>query len=379
MKAIILVAACAAIVGFSYGMYSPIVPVFAKEQLAADFSQVGVIGMANFLPYMLAPFFVGMMLDRTNKAFLLSAGISLNVFAIFMLSQAQSVPETVVLRGLAGVAHALFWPSSEVLVSTSTTLDKRVKWISIFIAAWIAGFMTGPLLGKVILDFFDHRVLFQLSAAAISFAIVPALLLIRHGRPIRGEESHRQMASLGDIKREFASKPVVSAVILYYAITFGVTLAIYPAYMKDASVSDQNIEILFFAFGAARFAVLPLVQKIARHGRAALAMAVIVTAAGMAISFAFSSILSFAIALMLLGIGTSIFYPVTFNLVTKDAPVEKMGSRLGIYGALFGSGWTAGPVAVGLSSDAFGPGSPYLAFFIIGALLASAIALKKSS
>jgi len=379
MKAIILVAACAAIVGFSYGMYSPIVPVFAKEQLAADFSQVGVIGMANFLPYMLAPFFVGMMLDRTNKAFLLSAGISLNVFAIFMLSQAQSVPETVVLRGLAGVAHALFWPSSEVLVSTSTTLDKRVKWISIFIAAWIAGFMTGPLLGKVILDFFDHRVLFQLSAAAISFAIVPALLLIGHGRPIRGEESHRQMASLGDIKREFASKPVVSAVILYYAITFGVTLAIYPAYMKDASVSDQNIEILFFAFGAARFAVLPLVQKIARHGRAALAMAVIVTAAGMAISFAFSSILSFAIALMLLGIGTSIFYPVTFNLVTKDAPVEKMGSRLGIYGALFGSGWTAGPVTVGLSSDAFGPGSPYLAFFIIGALLASAIALKKSS
>src|SRR5574341_37233 len=379
MKAIILVAACAAIVGVSYSMYSPIVPVFAKEQLAADFSQVGVIGVANFLPYMLAPFFVGMMLDRTNKAFLLSAGISLNVSAIFLLSQAQSVPETVVLRGLAGVAHALFWPSSEVLVSTSTTLDKRVKWISIFIAAWIAGFMTGPLLGKVILDFFDHRVLFQLSAVAISFALVPALMLIRHGRPIRGEGSHRHMASLGDIKREFASKPVVSAVILYYAITFGVTLAIYPAYMKDASVSDQNIEILFFAFGAARFAVLPLVQKIARHGRAALAMAVIVTATGMAISFAFSSILSFAIALMLLGIGTSIFYPITFNLVTKDAPVEKMGSRLGIYGALFGSGWTAGPVAVGLSSDAFGPGSPYLAFFIIGALLASAIALKKSS
>ena len=379
MKAIILIAACAAIVGFSYGMHSPIVPVFAKDQLGADFSQVGVIGMANFLPYMLAPFFVGMMLDRTNKAFLLSAGISLNVVAIFMLSQAQSVAETVVLRGLAGVAHALFWPSSEVLVSTNTTLERRVKWISIFIAAWIAGFMTGPLLGKVILDFFDHRVLFELSAAAISLALVPGLMLMRHGRPVKGEESHRQTTSFGDIKREFASKPVVSAVILYYAITFGVTLAIYPAYMKDASVSDQNIEILFFVFGAARFAFLPLVAKIARHGRAALAMAVIVTATGMGISFAFSSIVSFAIALMLIGIGTSIFYPVTFNLVTKDAPVEKMGSRLGIYGALFGAGWTAGPVAVGLSSDAFGPASPYLAFFIIGAMLASAIAVKKSS
>ena len=355
------------------------VPVFAKEELGADFSQVGIIGMVNFLPYMLAPFFVGLMLDRTNKAFLLSSGVLLNVFAIFMLSEAQSVPETIFWRGLAGVAHALFWPSSEVLVSTNATIDRRVKWISIFIAAWIAGFMTGPLLGKVILDFFDHRVLFQLSSVAMAFALVPAVMLIRHGRPVAGESHRHQVASLGDIKREFASKPVVSAVILYYAITFGVTLAIYPAYMNAASVSDQDIEILFFAFGAARFAVLPLVQKIAKHGRAAMALAVIVTAAGMIISFGFSSILSFAIALMLLGIGTSIFYPVTFSLVTRDAPLEKMGTRLGIYGALFGSGWTAGPVAVGISSDAFGPESPYLAFFIIGAVLASVIAIKKRS
>jgi MFS family permease len=379
MNAIVLVAACAAIVGFAYGMHSPIVPVFAKEDLAADFSQVGVIGMVNFLPYMLAPFFVGLILDRTNKALMLAGGIALNIFAIFMLSEANSVTDAIVLRGLAGVAHAMFWPSSEVLVSTNATLEKRVKWISIFIAAWIAGFMTGPLLGKLILDFFDYRVLFQLSATAISFAIVPALLMIRHGKPVKGAEHHKQITSLGDIKREFASKPILSASILYYAVTFGVTLAIYPAYMKDASISDQNIELLFFVFGAARFAVLPLVQKMTHHGRMALAVAIIITAAGMGISFASSSLASFAVALMLIGIGTSIFYPVTFHLVTRDAPVGKMGSRLGIYGALFGAGWTSGPLVVGFSSDAFGPSSPYLAFFIIGATLASAIAIKRSS
>lgn len=379
MKPIILIAACAGIVGFAYGMHSPIVPVFARQELGADFSQVGVIGMANYMPYMLAPFFVGMMLDRTNKAFLLSAGVSLNIIAIFLLSQAQTVPETIALRGLAGVAHAIFWPSSEVLVSTNTPVERRVKWISIFIATWIAGFMTGPLLGKLILDYFDYRVLFQLSAMGISLAIVPAILLTRHGRPVKGEESHRQMTSLGDIKKEFTSKPVLSASILYYAVTFGVTLAIIPAYMKDVSISDQNIEIIFFAFGAARFAFLPLVQKIAPHGTMALAMAATVTATGMGIAFAFSSVVSFAIALMLIGIGTSIFYPVTFNLVTRDAPMQKVGSKLGIYGALFGAGWTAGPITVGLSSDVFGPSSPYLAFFIIGAMLASAIAIKRSS
>ena len=39
--AVVLVAICSAIVGISYGMHSPIVPVFAREQLAADYSEVG--------------------------------------------------------------------------------------------------------------------------------------------------------------------------------------------------------------------------------------------------------------------------------------------------------------------------------------------------
>src|SRR5919109_2258797 len=98
--AVVLVAICSAIVGISYGMHSPIVPVFAREQLAADYSQVGLIGAVNYLPYMFAPFFVGMLLDRLNKSYMLVSGILLNIFSIFMLSTVQSVPETMLFRAL---------------------------------------------------------------------------------------------------------------------------------------------------------------------------------------------------------------------------------------------------------------------------------------
>ena len=67
-RAVLLVSICAGIVGVSYGMYVPIVPVFSTEELQADYSQVGIIGMANYLPYMFAPLFVGMLLDRKNKS-----------------------------------------------------------------------------------------------------------------------------------------------------------------------------------------------------------------------------------------------------------------------------------------------------------------------
>ena len=374
-RAILLVAISAAVMGISYGMHSPIVPVFSRDALGADYSQVGLIGMVNYMPYMFAPLFVGMVLDRVNKSHVLAAGISLNVFSIFMVSTVQSVPEIMLFRALSGVAHALFWPSSEVLISTNSTPETRVRGIAIFTAAWVLGFMVGPLIGKVVLDFYDYRVLFQLSAVAVAAALVPAMLLRAHGRPVLQQEAKvREGRSLVQVAKEMAAYPTVSSVLIYYAITFGIVLAIYPAYMREASLTDQDIETLFFVFGVSRFATLLFVGKISRHGSMALAVAVAMTAIGMLVSFTSTSMLSFAVALVLIGFGTSIFYPVTLNIVTRNMPADRMGARLGVYETIYGIGWTAGPIAVGISSDAFGSSSPYLAFFIVGSVLSAVIA-----
>ena len=87
--------------------------------------------------------------------------------------------------------------------------------------------------------------------------------------------------------------------------------------------------------------------------------------------------MSFAVAIALVGLATSIFYPITFSLVTRDTPSGQIGAKLGLYNTLFGTGWTAGPMMAGLSSDAFGSGTPYFAFFIAGVILAGSIAIKR--
>jgi MFS family permease len=373
--AIVLIAICSAIVGTSYGMHSPIVPVFAREVLAADYSQVGLIGTANYLPFMFAPFFIGILLDRLNKSYVLLSGIILNVFSILMLSTVQSTLEVVLYRTLAGVAHALFWPSSEVLTSINSSSGSRVRNISMFIGAWILGFMIGPLIGKLILNLFDYYALFQLAAATMAVAIVPSILLRSYGWPgIQNTQEVR--ASSVQVFREITNHPKLGGVILYYAITFGVVLAVYPAYMRDASLTTEDIEMMFFFFGISRFAtLLLLVAKISRYSELALALAVSATAVGMIISFLSPSILSFAVSIALFGFSTSIFYPISFSLVTRNTPSEHVGSKLGVYNSLFGIGWTAGPIMAGLASDAFGSGSPYLAFFVIGTTFTAAIAV----
>lgn len=373
--AVVLVAICSAIVGVSYGMHSPVVPVFAREQLAADYSQVGLIGTANFLPFMFAPLFIGILLDRLNKSYVLLSGILLNVFSIFILSTVQSTLEVTFYRALAGVAHALFWPSSEVLIAVNSAPERRVRNISVFIAAWILGFMVGPLIGKLILNAFDYYTLFQLAAATMAVGIVPSVLLRSYGWPAVQKDLEVRASSV-EVAKEIATHPKLAGVILYYAITFGVVLAVYPAYMSDASLTTEDIEIMFFFFGVSRFAtLLLLVTRISRYGELALALAVSTTAVGMIISFSSTSVLSFAVSITLFGLSTSIFYPVTFSLVTMDTPSGHVGSKLGVYNTLFGAGWTAGPIVAGFASDAFGPGSPYLAFFVIGGTFAAAITI----
>ena len=373
--AVVLVAICSAIVGVSYGMHSPVVPVFAREQLAADYSQVGLIGTANFIPFMFAPFFIGILLDRLNKSYVLLSGILLNVFSIFILSTVQSTLEVTFYRALAGVAHALFWPSCEVLISINSAPERRVRNISVFIAAWILGFMVGPLIGKLILNAFDYYTLFQLAAATMAVGIVPSILLRSYGWPAVQKDLEVRASSV-EVAKEIATHPKLAGVILYYAITFGVVLAVYPAYMSDASLTTEDIEIMFFFFGVSRFAtLLLLVTRISRYGELALALAVSTTAVGMIISFSSTSVLSFAVSITLFGLSTSIFYPVTFSLVTMDTPSGRVGSKLGVYNTLFGAGWTAGPIVAGFASDAFGTGSPYLAFFVIGGTFAAAITI----
>ena len=374
-RAVVLIAICSAMVGVSYGMHSPIVPVFAREQLAAEYSQVGLIGTVNYLPYMFAPFFVGILLDRLNKSYVLLSGILLNVFSIFLLSIVQSILEIMLYRTLTGVAHALFWPSCEVLISINSSMDRRVRNISVFIAAWILGFMVGPIIGKLVLNVFDYYTLFQLAAVIMAVGIVPSILLRSYGWPAMQKDLEVQANSV-ELAKEMATHPTLAGVILYYAMTFGVVLAVYPAYMSDASLTNQDIELMFFVFGMSRFVtLLLLVTRISKYGVPALALAVLTTAVGMIISFSSKSVLSFAASIALFGLSTSIFYPVSFRLVTMNTPSGHLGSKLGVYNTLFGAGWMAGPIAAGFASDVFGSGSPYLAFSIIGGMFVAAITI----
>ena len=361
-RVLILVNITGLIIGISYGLHGPILPVFAKNVIGATYSDLGLIGLTNFIPYMFIPLFVGILLDRINNGYLLALGAAINSASIYLLSIAQSVPEIMGFRIMTGVAHAFFWPPCESIISNESSDKNRVKNISWFTMFFVIGFMAGPLLGTILLEGLDvtYRILFQIAAFILAAAIITSLLASR-----KKVKNHHGRFSFSSIK-EMKKFPEVIVLLVFCTSSFGIILTIYPAFLNDNGMSATDILLLYFIFGISRVVSLALTGKFARKTSQTLIAATIAVSIGLAISMVADSIITFGIALVLMGFGFSIFFPLTLEIILSKTQKKISGKIIGAYETIFGMGWAVGPTIGGPITQSFGNETPYLVFCVIG-------------
>ena len=359
---LILVNITGLIIGISYGLHGPILPVFAKNVIGASYSELGLIGLANFVPYMFIPVFVGILLDKFNNGYLLAIGASINSASIYLLSIAQSVPEIMGFRIMTGVAHAFFWPPCEAIISKESPEKDRVKNISWFTMFFVLGFMIGPLLGTVFLEELDitYRILFQITAFILATAIISAILVSRRSR-----KDHHERFTFASIK-EMKRFPEVIILLIFCTSSFGIILSIYPAFLNDNGMSDTDILLLYFVFGISRVVSLALAGKFSRRTSQTLIAGTLAVSAGLAMSVVSDSIIMYGVALVLMGFGFSIFFPLTLEIILSKTRKQISGKIIGAYETIFGIGWAIGPTVGGPITQSFGDQAPYIVFFVIG-------------
>ena len=361
-RVLILVNITGLAIGISYGLHGPILPVFAKNVIGATYYDLGLIGLTNFIPYMFIPLFVGILLDRINNGYLLSLGATLNSASVYLLSVAQSVPEVMGFRIMTGVAHAFFWPPCESIISKESSEKNRVRNISWFTMFFVMGFMIGPLLGTVFLEGLDitYRILFQIAAFILAAAIITSFLASR--KSIR---NHHERFSFSSIK-EMRKFPEVIILLVFCTSSFGIILTIYPAFLNDSGMTAIDILILYFVFGVVRVISLALAGKLARKTSHTLITATMAVSTGLAISVVADSIVTFGIALVLMGFGFSIFFPLTLEIILSKTKKQISGKIIGAYETVFGMGWAIGPIMGGPITQSFGNETLYSLFCTIG-------------
>ena len=350
------------VIGISYGLHGPILPIFAKNIIGASYSELGLIGLANFIPYMFIPVFVGILLDKFNNGYLLGLGVIINSASIYILSVAQSVPEIMGFRIITGVAHAFFWPPCESIISNHSTEQNRVRNISWFTMFFVIGFMIGPLIGTIIIEELDitYRGLFQITAFILATAIISALLVSK-----KNISNHHERFTILSIK-EMKKFPEVIILLIFCTSSFGIILSIYPAFLNDSGMSDTDILYLYFVFGISRVIALAFAGKFSRKTSHTLIAATVAVSIGLALSVVSDSIIGFGVALVLMGFGFSIFFPLTLEIILSKTKRGISGKIIGAYETVFGIGWAIGPTLGGPITQSFGNEAPYIVFCIIG-------------
>lgn len=144
-------------------------------------------------------------------------------------------------------------------------------------------------------------------------------------------------------------------------------------------MSGIDIEFLFFIFGVSRVITLMFTGRLARKTSLTLISASILISLGLVTSFIAESFVEFAISLVMMGFGFSIFFPLTLEIILSKTKREISGTVIGAYETTFGIGWAVGPISAGLISQFFGNSIPYLFFFIIGIAVTILAILKRSS
>ena len=372
-RPVVLVYVTSLLVGLSYGMHNPIVPVFAKQVIGASYVELGIIGLMNFLPYMFIPIFVGVLLDRFNNGLLLSAGIAVNTTSIYLLSISQSIPEVAAFRAMTGFAHAFFWPPCERIITQVETPERRVKSIARFMGFFVGGIMIGPLIGTFLLENLDvtYRILFQYATYTIAVAIISSLLLTKYGKTTQSSS-----LSIGSIK-QITKFPLIIMILIFCSASFGTFLTIYPAFMNDRAISESGIELLFFIFGISRLVTLVFIGPLEKRIFHSLVATILSIAVGMLVVFYSFTFEAFAIAMLIMGFGYTIYFPLTFEIIMHKVQAKFSGGMIGAYEATFGVGWATGPLFSGIVAYFLGNNAPYLAFFVIGIAITGIIIANK--
>ena len=370
---IYIVFATGAILGVSYGMFGSMVPVFAKDSLGAAYPEIAWIGAAYFVPYMFVPLLVGLLLMRYNNSYMLVGGVILNSASIYLLSTAGSAAEVAAYRMMTGMALSLFWPSCQAIISRVGSARARSGNLSKFTMFYAAGFMVGPLIGSMLVEGgMDHRTLFQLAAVVMAAAMISVLARSRTSV----QEGIRP--SLG-IFRQFVRYPVVLVMTSYCAVSFGAVLAVYPAFLSDGGVGDGGILLLYFVFGSARVATLAVASRLSGHQDLILIGTAFSISAGLMTSYVSGSFAGFAVAMIFLGFGFSVFFPFMLNLILSRARRATAGALIGAYEAIFGIGWAAGPILAGYGSDLYGIDATYVAFSVFGVAVGIIAIVRRKS
>lgn len=318
-----------------------------------------VLGVRNFSQQ--GMFLVGGTLaDRFGYKPLIVAGCLLRTAGFLMLAFVGTLPAILIASAATGFAGALFNPAVRAYLAADSG-ERRVEAFAVFNVFYQAGILFGPILGLA-LTAWDFRITCAVAAAVFAFLTVIQLMALPANGAEPGADRQPVLADWRSVVSNRAFLLFSGAMVGSYVLTFQVYLAL--PFQAALLTEDQRSETVLvtsifvvsglvaiagqvrltgwlsarfgpsrsLVFGmlviAAAFVPLALLPAAASAGRLAAVVALLLSAA-------------------LLAVGTIATFPFEMDTVVRLADNRLVATHYGLYNTIVGIGILAGNLMTG--------------------------------
>lgn len=357
-----------------FGIITPVLPAYARTfglGAGAIGLVIGIYGFARFVANVPA----GQLAERRGRRPVLIIGTIITAVAAALMATADSLPQLLAYRLLAGLGAATVITGGQIMVGDMATPENRGRMMSTYQGFFLFGVTAGPVAGGFLADWFSLRASFIAYAAFSAAAAVMAMVMIRETRPeyppapARTEadgETPEPESTHDAVRRTVFSAGfiLVSAVSLTQFIgRTGALFTVVPLLGTETlNLSASDIGIAFTVVNILNIGTVYFSGAFAdRYGRKpVIAPATLVAGLGMAM-FAFSgSETMFMLSAAMWGLGAGISGPAPAAYVADLAPGKTRPQVFGYFRSVSDAGYIIGPIALGWITSQFGYHFPLL-------------------
>jgi MFS family permease len=322
--------------------------------------QLGMIGLAQFLPIVLFTLPAGHAADRYDRRTVFGItlaiqGLAMGVLAAGTWAHWLGVPGIFAVAAVMGAARSFQGPANQALMPTlvpEPLVPKAIAWAT---AAFQTASIVGPSVGGLL--YAAGPAVPYAAAAALSLVGVGFVALMRQERSVRPRPP-ATLASLFSGIHFIRKNPVVlgSISLDLFAVLLGGATALLPAFADILGVGVWGLGALRSAPAVGSLAMSVVLARRPPRKRVGPKMFTAVAAFGLA-TIAFGLSRSFALsfgALVVLGAADTISVVIRSSLVQLQTPDEMRG-RVGAVNSLFiGTSNQLGEFESGVTASVFG-------------------------
>ncbi len=334
-------------------------------QATRDPLALGLIGLAEVIPYIAVALFAGYVVDRSDRkrvsvaslGVLVLASVALLAFSILSTAPSRVWPYYAVIA-VCGVARSFLQSSRSALVSEivpRAVFANAATWRS---STWQLGTVLGPALGGMLFAAAGARVTFSVNVALNAVALA-AMIAVRH-TPTRisiGADSIRK--TLADGLRYVTGQRIILAALTLdmLAVLFGGAVALMPVFATEIlRVGPRGLGVLQAAPGVGAVLMAIVVAHRPPFQRAGRTLLVAVAIFGVAmISFALSTSFPLSVALLVVGgAADNVSAVIRATLIQVLVPPEMLGRVSAVNAIFIGSSNELGAFESGVAARLLG-------------------------